>query len=80
MLLGNFTLLERINSPGSFGCRVSVDVTTGMLWWKKTSHKEIRRELGGFWFFVETGKFTPDHQAEELERAWRAKNETRPIR
>lgn len=50
-----------------------VDVTTGVLWWKKITRKEIWREYGGFWHFVETGEFTPGLQVEELARAWKAK-------
>lgn len=74
MQLSNFALTQtKWKSPIDFEYFAEVDVTTGALWWKKTERKEIRREYAGSWHFVETGKFTPGHQAEELERAWKAR-------
>lgn len=49
-----------------------VSVTTGMLWWKKTERRKIYREYVGFWYFVDTGEFLPQCQAEALERAYKA--------
>lgn len=74
MKLSNFKLLmtEGKNSL-NWVFIASVDVETGMLWWKKKEERIIRREHGGFWYFVETGKFTPFLQAEELARSWTAK-------
>lgn len=50
----------------------SVDVETGFLFWKKRQRRQIRREYGGLWHFVDTGEFTPGHQADTLARAWKA--------
>ena len=49
----------------------SVNVTTGMLFWKKTLRRRIRREYAGFWHFIDTGEFLP-LQAETLARAYTA--------
>lgn len=49
-----------------------VDVETGFLFWKKTTRRAIRRYSAGYWHFVDTGEFTPGHQAERLERAYEA--------
>lgn len=54
--------------------RAKVDVTTGMLWWKKTETKEIMQQYASFWYFVDTGEWTPDRQAEHLSRAYEAQN------
>ena len=50
-----------------------VSVTTGALWWKRTERHKIRRDYTGFWHFVDTGKFTPGFQAENLARAYAAR-------
>lgn len=47
----------------------TVDVTTGMLWWKKTKTRMIMRKEGDYWFFVDSGRFTPEWQVENLVRA-----------
>lgn len=49
-----------------------VSVTTGMLWWKKVERRKIHRKFIGLWRFVDTGKYTPLFQAEELENAYEA--------
>jgi hypothetical protein len=74
MQLSNFALTRtKGKSAIDFEYFADVDVTTGALWWKKTERKGIRREYVGSWNFVETGKFTPGQQAEELARAWKSK-------
>ena len=50
----------------------TVDVETGVLFWKRKSTRKIRRVYGGFWHFVDTGKYTPNYQVEDLARAWTA--------
>ena len=73
MKFSNFTLDKTEgNSPTSWVYRASVDVETGMLFWKKKERKTIRREYCGHWHFVDTGKFTPGYDVEELARAWTA--------
>lgn len=49
-----------------------VTVTTGALWWKRIERRKIRRQYPQYWCFVDTGKYTPGTQAEELERSYRA--------
>lgn len=51
-----------------------VDLTKGFLWWKKTKTVDICKDAYTvFWFFVETGLFTPSIEVEELERSYLAK-------
>lgn len=78
MKLSNFELVEtKGKSPLDWEYFAEVDVTTriGILWWKKehAERRKIRREYCGIWHFVDNGEFTPDFQAENLARAWRAK-------
>jgi len=73
MKLSNFSLDRRTgDSFSNYLFYASVDVTTGILFWKKTERKEIYRKYGDTWCFVDTGKYTPSFQAEELARAWTA--------
>lgn len=44
-----------------------VEVTTGILWWKKTKVRFVRRHWIS-WYFKDTGEFTPDRQLEKLAR------------
>lgn len=79
MKLSNFKLLE-VENFGNFNpVRViaEVDVTTGFIF-KKTKKREICRE-NWFWFFTDTGKYTPGLQAEELERAFVARTRRAPL-
>ena len=48
----------------------SVDVEEGALFWKKTERRNICRRYTGNWYFVDSGEFTPEMQAERLARAW----------
>jgi len=50
----------------------SVDVTTGILFWKKTERKQITRKYAGYWHFTDTGVFTTGRDVENLARAWKA--------
>lgn len=59
-------------SPLDLEFFATVDVETGVLFWKKKERRYIRRKYAGYWHFVDTGEFTPDHQAENLARAWEA--------
>ncbi len=74
MKLSNFVLTHTIGKdPLDRELFAQVDVTTGFLWFKKTTKKIIfRKYLGCLWRFMDTGQMTPDNQAEDLERAWRA--------
>lgn len=55
----------------SFMMRASVDVTTGFIF-KKTVRRQICKEPGLFWFFADTGEYTPCFQAENLASAYMA--------
>lgn len=74
MKISNFTL-DEVKGSNALNIEyfASVDVETGFLFWKKKERKAIRREFAGHWHFVDTGKFTPDYEAEDLARAWTAK-------
>lgn len=50
----------------------TVEVTTGVLFWKKTVRRKVMREYCGVWFFVDNGEFTPGFQVEKLARSWSA--------
>ncbi len=57
-----------------FFAEVTVTITTGALWWKKTqsSRRKIARDrFGVFWFFVDDGTLTPAFQAQNLERSYK---------
>lgn len=73
MRLSNFKL-ERTEGINAIDWKyfASVDVETGILFWKKKERKLICRQYGGFYFFVDTGKYTPNRDAEELARAFTA--------
>lgn len=73
MKLSNFQLLETKGAPLCREFLAEVDVTTGFWFWQKTQRVKIFREFAGSWYFVDSGKFTPEFQAEELARAWKAK-------
>lgn len=49
-----------------------VSVTTGCLWWKRTTKRLVAKNHS-YWFFLDTGEFTPDFAIEKLERAFKAK-------
>lgn len=74
MKLSEFVLTHtKGNSLMDLEYFADVSVTTGALWWKKTECRKIHRNYAGSWHFVDTGKFTPGFQAEELERAYKAR-------
>ena len=73
MRLSNFKLTKTTGTIlGGMTFHATVDVETGMLWWKKKENVEIQRRYTGFWFFVATGRYTPGWQAERLARSWTA--------
>lgn len=73
MKLSNFNL-ERTEgkSPIYWKFFATVDVESGFWFWKKKEQKLICREYGGYYFFVDTGKFTPLWSAENLARSFTA--------
>lgn len=68
----------------AFGCRIdrmvcsyaraTVDVTEPFfIFWSRTNRRTIVKN-GILWHFVDTGDFTPDRQAEDMEAEWLAQN------
>lgn len=64
MKITNFT-------PVSGGA--TVDVETGVLWWKKKETKHVALSAGGDWFWVDTGDFVSGYIISRLERSRKAK-------
>jgi hypothetical protein len=74
MKLSEFVLTHTNGkSPLDWEYFADVSVTTGALWWKRTERRKIWREYAGSWHFVDTGEFTPGFQAENLARAYAAR-------
>jgi len=72
MKIQNFKLAEVLGkSPMDWRFRATVDVTSGFFK-KKTVTREIFKEFGNSWYFVDTGEFTPGYYVENLVRAFEA--------
>lgn len=77
MILSDF-VMTRVQGRGPldwvYFADVCVVTETGALWWKrkKTERRQICREFAGSWHFVDDGHFCPGHQAEALERSYKA--------
>lgn len=73
MKLSNFVLTKtKGNNALNLEYFAEVDVTTGVMFWKNTKRREIRREFAGHWHFTDNGEFTPGFSADALARAWKA--------
>lgn len=73
MKISNFELIETKKLPMySVMYIAEVDVTTG-IFKKKTDRRVVCRESGGFWFWQDTGKFTPSFKIEALARSYTSK-------
>lgn len=73
MKITNFRLIGRTGTNAlDWRFTAVVSVTTG-LFFKKTQDKEVFKEYGGFWFFVDSGKFTPNTDVEDLQRQFESK-------
>lgn len=74
MKLSNFQMIK-VKGKNALDLEyfAEVDVTTGSLFWKKTERRLIHRRYALAWRFADTGKFTPEFQAEELENAYKAR-------
>ena len=74
MIISNMRNVKYIQSEkykSLFSVVADVDVTTtkGKLWWKtqETTTRQVFRTDGGInWQWLETGKWTPEHQVEDL--------------
>jgi len=75
MKISNFELTATTkNNVGSDVFHATIDIETGMLWWKKKRTVEIRRTLlFSTWFFVETGRWILGDEVNALARTWSAK-------
>ena len=72
MKISNFRLVEVIgNSAIDWKFRAVVDITTG-LFKKKTTEREVYKDYAGYWYFSDTGEFTPEYKVENLSRAYEA--------
>jgi hypothetical protein len=72
MKLSNFRLLKITgNNALNWKFKASVDVTTGFIF-KKTITREIYRTYASYWYFSDTGEFTPGNEVEKLVRAFEA--------
>ncbi len=76
MKLNNFELIEVLgDSAIDWKFRAEVDVIeTRFMFFKKSTRREIFRKYGSSWYFSDTGKSTPNLQAENLVRAYEAKH------
>lgn len=71
MTLSDFRLIAKIESGDGYELRATVNVTTGILWWRKTVTREIvRAPFLLRWRFAHNGKSTPGYQAEQLCDRW----------
>jgi len=74
MLISNFKLVGVIgNSPLSFKFRATVDVYTGVLFWKKKETKDIFKTYTSLWYYTDTGECV-GVSAENLCRAFEARH------
>lgn len=48
-----------------------VDVSSGVLFWKNIKRVDVERtKYNPYWYFKESGEFTPGRQMEKLARAY----------
>lgn len=74
MKISNFKLLKTKGSSAlNWVYYAEVDVTTGWWLWKKTETVKVFRPYGEFYRFLDSGKFTPGYELENLAAAWQAK-------
>ena len=73
MEISDFVLIKTVGNGLNCVYLAEVTVTTGWLFWRKSSRRQIFRELGDCWAFVDTGENCPGFQCSQFERAWRAK-------
>ena len=78
MEISNFKYIETTGDSlinRKYRATVEVTTSTGFGPWKKktTEQREVMREYFGFWFFVDTGEFTPHDTVEALARSFSAR-------
>lgn len=63
MKYSNFQLIKRTNNY----THATVDITTGRLWWKKTTtHRVAKYSASDNWRFTDLGVFTDGYEVEKL--------------
>ena len=75
MKISNFKIISTKKGLDIFSPKTiiaEVDITTGIWPFKKTKVKQVVNDGIGYWFFLDTGKFTPSYDVEELYRAYTA--------
>lgn len=72
MSYSNFKLIEKTGRGVYSRYTATIDVTTGFWIFKQVKTRKIHREVGGNWFFIDTGRFTLGYEVEALERAFKA--------
>lgn len=73
MSYSNFKLIKITGNGIHVRYTATIDVTTGFWIFKKINTRTIHRELGGNWFFMDTGRFTTGYEVQALERVFKAK-------
>lgn len=73
MKISNFEIINKETRMPAGAYKATVDVETGILWKKKVVNREVQRKVGEYWFFVDTGRFCPDLQVENLARSYTAR-------
>ena len=74
MKISNFRDLQNLPS----GRRTAkVDVEIGLWPFKKVKTKDVAQDpyTGGLWYFVDTGRWTPNFEVEHLERVYYSQKE-----
>lgn len=67
MKLSDFEIIDDVSNGKETVVLAEVTVTKGFLFWKTTERATIFTD-NYYWRFVDTGRFTPDSQAEDLYR------------
>jgi len=75
MKISNFELTAITkNNVGNEVFHATIDIETGIFWWKKKRTVEIRKTLlFSTWFFVETGQWILGNEVNALAQAWSTK-------
>ena len=71
MKITNFKLIGRTGyGPIDWVVKASVTVETGFIFKKRADKIVVNHYASSFWFFEESGKFTPAYSLEELARSY----------
>ncbi len=72
MIITNFKIIG-YHRDSAFA---TIDVTEGILWWKKTTTRDVTalcttdQTVVGYWKFVNTGTWTPNRTVEKLYHSY----------